>query len=211
MGDCMRRFIAGILVTLLALAVVTQLALPAYLADRIEHRLEEGGGRADVKLRALPALTLVGRQGESLEVEAENLSFDIEEDPGDPFDDLDGFDRVDVDLSDSEAGPLQLERFELTREEPDGEYGLTVRGTTTPSELAQDIGSEAGGALGGLLGELGAEALPGGESTDVPFELTATIESDNGRPEVTDGSGSVAGVPAGPLTELVVVTVLERF
>ncbi len=207
----MRRFVAGILVTLLLLAFAAQLALPAYLADRTEHRLEEGGGQADVKLKALPALTLIAKEGDSLEVEAENLEFDLEEETGDPFDDLDGFDRVDVDITDSEAGPLEIERFELTREEPDGEYQLTVRGSTTPSALAQDIGSEAGGALGGFLGELGAEALPGSDSVDVPFELTATIESDGGQPDVTDSSGSVAGIPAGPLAELVVVTVLERF
>ena len=144
MGDCMRRFVAGILVTLLLLAFAAQLALPAYLADRTEHRLEEGGGQADVKLKALPALTLIAKEGDSLEVEAENLEFDLEEETGDPFDDLDGFDRVDLDITDSEAGPLEIERFELTREEPDGEYQLTVRGSTTPSALAEDIGSEAG-------------------------------------------------------------------
>ena len=207
----MRRFAAGIVVTLLLLAVVAQVALPAYLADRTEHRLEEGGGRANVKLKAFPALTLFGRGGDSIEVEGENLKFDVQDDPGDPFDDLDGFDRVAVSFTASEAEPLQVERFELTRQEPDGEYRLTVSGTSTPAELAQAIGEEAGGAIGSFLGELGAQALPGGSSADVPLELKATLRSDGGRAEILDSSGSVAGVPAGPLTEFVVGAVLERF
>lgn len=207
----MRRFLAGIVVTLLLLAFVAQLALPAYVADRTEHRLEEGGGRADVKLKALPALTLLGGDGDSIEVDGENLEFELEEESGDPFDDLDGFDRVDVSFTDSAAGALQVESFALTRESDDDPYQLAMLGTATPGELARDLGSQAAGTLGGLLGELGAGALPGGDSAQVPVELTATIQSDNGRPEVIDASGSVAGIPAGPFTEFVVATVLRRF
>ena len=207
----MRRFAAGIVVTLLLIAFVTQLALPAYVADRTEHRLEEGGGRADVTLKALPALSLLGGRGDSIEVDGENLAFALESGQGDPFDDLDGFDSVDVAFTDSQAGAVRVERFELTRGEADGDYQLTMQGTTTPTELAQDLGSEAGGALGGFLGELGAQALPGGDSTDVPVELTAAIASNDGRLEVIDASGSVAGIPAGPFTEFVAATVLERF
>ncbi len=207
----MRRFAAGIVVTLLLLAFVVQFALPAYVAYRTEHRLEEGGGRADVKLKAFPALRLLARGGDSIEVDAENLQFDIQDDPGDPFDDLDGFNRVRVDFTDSEADPLQVERFELTREEADGEYELAVSGTSTPEALAQALGEEAGGAIGGFIGQLGADALGGGAGTGVPLELTATIRSDAGRAEILESSGSVAGIPAGPLTEFVVGAVLERF
>lgn len=207
----MRRFAAGIVVTLLFLAFVAQFALPAYVADRTEHRLEKGGGRADVKLKAFPALSLLSRGGESIEVEGDNLQFDIQDDPGDPFDELDGFDRVDVRFTESTADPLRVERFELTREDPDGQYELTVSGTSTPGELAQALGQEAGGVIGGLLGELGADVLPGAAGTEVPLELSAVIRSDGGRAEILDSSGSVAGVPAGPLTEFVVGAVLERF
>ena len=207
----MRRFVAGIVVTLLLLAFVAQFALPAYVADRTEHSLEEGGGRADVKLKAFPALRLLARGGDSIAVEGQNLQFDIQDDPGDAFDDLDGFDRVRVNFTDSDADLLQVERFELTREEADGEYELTVSGTSTPEAMAQALGEGAGGAIGGFIGQLGADALGGGTRAGVPLELTATIRSDGGRAETLESSGSVAGIPAGPLTEFVVDAVLERF
>ena len=206
----MRRFAAGIAVTLLLLAFVAQLALPAYVADQTEHRLEVGGGRANVKLKAFPALRLLSRSGDSIEVEGRNLEFFLQTDPGDPLHDLDGFDRVRVEFIDSEANPVKVKRFELTREEVDGDYQLALSGTSTPADLARTLGEEAGGAIGGFLGELGADALPGGNTTDVPVELTATLRSNGGRADIVESNGSVAGVPAGPLTEFVVSVVLER-
>jgi hypothetical protein len=206
----MWRFVAGILVALLALTIVAQVALPAYLGDRAEHRLEEGGGRADVSLSAVPAVTLLVGSGKSIEVEGSDLVFDLEDAPPQPFDTLDGFDRVDLDLEDVEAGPLRVERFELSRDESDEEYRLSVEGTTTPAQLAEDLGSRAGGAIGGFLGEVATDAIPGSDTTEVPLELTATLRSDDGRPRVVEASGSVAGIPAGPLTEFVVSAVLDR-
>src|SRR5437764_14631330 len=54
--DCMRRvLIAGFGVVILLL-VLSQLFLPLYLEGRVEHRLTKNGGKADVTLKALPAL-----------------------------------------------------------------------------------------------------------------------------------------------------------
>jgi hypothetical protein len=45
----------------------------------------------------------------------------------------------------------------------------------------------------------------------VPLRLRAVISSRNGDVEVTRARGSVAGIPAGPLTALVVAAVARRF
>lgn len=206
----MRRFGAGIAVTLLVLAVLAQLALPRYLAGRAEDRLEEGGGSAEVFLGAFPAVTLLAGRGGAIEVEGSGLTFDLEDRRERPLDRLDGFARVEVSLEDVEAGPITLRSFELARDNREDPYRLVVDATATPRELAAEFGSQAGGALGGLFGSLATGLLPGGGSTPVPLELTATLESADGRTRVAQADGSVAGVPAGPLTEVVVAAVLDR-
>lgn len=200
----------GILVALVVLAVIAQLALPAYVAGQVEERLERGGGSADVSLGALPAVTLLGGRGGSIEARGSGLAFDLGEREEQPFELLDGFAEVDVAFDDIQAGVLAVERFELRREGRGADYALTVRATTTPRELAREIGSAAGGELGGLFGSLAMGILPGGGAVAVPLELAATVRSVAGRPQVTAATGSVAGVPAGPLTELVVGAVLGR-
>ena len=210
MADCMRRFLAGILVALVAVAIAAQLALPRYLSGRTEERLEEGGGSSKVTLRAFPALTLVGGRGGSIEIAGTGLSFDAGDQSERPFERLDGFERVEVALDDLNAGPLAVDRFELGRDGRHEAYQLVIRATTTPRELAGELGSEAGGALGSLFGSLASGILPGGGSTALPLELAATVASDDGRVDVRDATGSVAGVPAGPVTEVVVSAVLDR-
>jgi len=210
MLDCMRRFIAGMLVTLGVLAVVGQLALPRYYAGRTEDRLERGGGGARVSIGAFPALALLGGRGDSLEVTGSGLSFALDERRGDPFERLDGFEAVDVELEEVEAGPLDVEAFELTRDGRDEAYDLLMRATTTPTELAEELGERGGGALGSLVGSLATEALPGGGRLAVALELRAEISSDGGRTDVSEASGSVAGVPAGPLAEIVAGAVIDR-
>jgi hypothetical protein len=206
----MQRLLTGIVVVLVVLAVAAQLALPPYVAGQVEERLERGGGSADVSLGALPAVTLLGGRGSSLEARGSGLAFDLNDREERPFELLDGFAEVDVVLDRIDAGVLAVERFELRRQGRDADYSLTVRATTTPRELAREIGSAAGGALGGLFGSLAMGILPGGGAVAVPLELVATVRSVAGRPEVAAASGSVAGVPAGPLTELVVGAVLGR-
>ena len=50
----MPKFAAGIVITVALLAVAAQLALPAYYEGRVEDRLEEKGGSADVSIGAFP-------------------------------------------------------------------------------------------------------------------------------------------------------------
>ncbi len=206
----MRRFLAGILVALLVVAIATQLALPRYLSGRTEDRLEEGGGSSKVTLHAFPALTLAGGHGRSIEVAGTGLSFGVDGRRENPFERLDGFERVEVALDDIEAGPLAVDRFELDRDGREELYELRVQATATPRELVGELGSQAGGALGGLFGSLASGLLPGDGRDEVPLELTATVASDEGAASVREAIGSVAGVPAGPLIEVVVGAVLDR-
>ena len=206
----MPSFVAGILVAIAVLAVVLQLALPAYLAGRVEDRLEQGGGTAKVDLGAFPAVSLLAGRGGSFEASGSGLRFDVGERREDPFERLDGFERVQVRLTDLDAGPLTIGRFELARSGRGEDYDVRVEATTTPQELAARLGSAAGGPLGGLLGSLAGSAVPGGGRTAIPLELHATVASVAGRPDVGEASGSVAGLPAGPLAKVVLAVVLDR-
>ena len=206
----MPSFVAGILVVLALLAVAIQLALPAYLAGRVEGRLEEGGGNAEVDLGAFPAVSLLAGRGGSFEARGSGLRFQAGERNDDAFERLDGFERVDVRLEDLDAGPLQIGRFELTRAGRDANYELHVRATTTPRELASQLGSATAGALGGLAGSLAGGMVPGAGQAAIPLELRAVVGSADGRPAVVDAGGSIAGLPAGPLARGVLTLVLNR-
>ena len=206
----MPKFVAGIVITLALLAVVGQLALPAFYESRVEDRLEEDGGSAEVSIGAFPALTLVAGRGKELKGTGEGLKFDIDDRREDPLGKLDGFEEVDLRLTDTEVGAIRMSEFDLRRDGRDSEYTMRVEATATPRDLAAQLGTTAGGPLGGLVGSLGAELLPGSGSTEVPLEVTARVKSEDGRADVTDAQGTVAGVPAGPLAEIVLGTVLDR-
>ena len=203
----MPKFIAGIVITLAVLAVAGQLALPAYFEGRVEDRLTEKGGSADVSISAFPAVSLVAGSGRELEARGDALAFDLDDRREDPFGRLDGFEDIDVRLTDTAAGAIRMSEFVLRREGRDSEYELRMTATATPRELAQELGAVAGGALGGLVGSLASGALP---ATEIPLEMSARVNSEDGRPDVTDAQGSVGGLPAGPLAEIVLGTVLDR-
>ena len=206
----MRSFAVGIAVALLVLLLAGQVALPPYLAGRVEDRLSEGGGEADVSLSAIPSFALLAGRGSRFEADGSGLRFDADSRRERPFDRLDGFDEVSVDIRDSRAGPLRIEEMTLSRDGDDAPYELDLRASAKPRDLAADLGSRAGGALGGLAGDLAARTLPGEGVVAVPVDVQATITSEAGRVSVTEADGSVAGLPSGPLTEIVLAAVLER-
>ena len=184
---------------LVLLALVSQLALPPLLEGRVESRLEDEGGSADVSLSAFPALRLLFSDGKSLEVEGRDLRLPSEPEGGE-LDRIDGFDEVRIALDDTQAGPLAIDQFRLTREDGESDYDLRLAAVANPRDL--------GRILGGALGELGAGALLG--EADVPVRLTATVRSEDGRARAIGVQGSVAGIPAGPLAELALDAVLRR-
>ena len=67
---------------------------------------------------------------------------------------------MDLRLTDTEVGAIQMSEFDLRRDGRDSEYTMRVEASATPRELAAQLGSAAGGPLGGLVGSLGADLLP---------------------------------------------------
>jgi hypothetical protein len=187
-------------------AVASQILVPSLGERTIEDRLTEGGGTAEVTLGAFPAARLLFSDGERFEVSGRELELAL--DPAERvFDRLDGFSRVDVAIADSTAGPIALERFELSRD-GDGPYALVASGSTSPSSLV-DYGIEAeipGGGIADLVLDLfGVET-----NAVLPIELDMELSSDDGRVRVVSGGGTVAGVPTGPLAELITAAIVVR-
>ena len=193
----------------LVLYAASQFGLPAIAEHKARGKLEEGGGRAKVEVAAFPALRLLFGDGDRFDAQGSGLQLDVNRRGGD-FDRLDGFDEVRVRIRESVAGPLDLTSFELARPEGARNYSLRLGAVTTPREVAGFLGSQAGGALGGLFGDLAAGTLPGGGTARVPLRLRARVQSRDGQPVVSTANGSVAGLPAGPLAELVLSTVVAR-
>jgi hypothetical protein len=205
----MPRIAVAMLAAVAVLLVGSQLAIPPLAERQARDRLERGGGRAEVSMSAFPALRLLAGDGRSLDVRGEGLRFDLGG-KREGLERLDGFGRVRVALDRSAAGPLMLTGLRLARDPGDRAYRLRVKARTTPRELAGYLGSWAAGELGSRVGEFGAAQLPGGGAADMPLELDASLESRDGRVAVTAASGAVAGIPAGPLAELVMTAVARR-
>jgi hypothetical protein len=202
----MRRVLPIAIGVIVALAAVSQFVLPALAENQIEKRLTERGGEADANLSAFPAVRLLFENGGTIEVEGSNLDLDLDENP-DVFSKLDGFDEVDVSLTDFTAGPLEMESFELQRS-GDSAYRVTSAGTTTGAELV-DFGAESLGIPGsGILGYVTGRTEAG--DTEIPLTLDMEMESEDGRIKVTEGGGEVAGVPTGPLAELITAAIVVR-
>jgi hypothetical protein len=196
-------------IALLALAV--QLLLPPFVESRVEDRLERDGGSAEADLDAFPAPRLLWRDGERIEIRGSGYELELDEPGADAFDEVDGFDEVDVSVDDFRVGPFDVAHFELTRARARDDYAMSMSGGANAGDLAVFAGREIGGTLGGLLGALGGQALPEGARERVVFaDLSATLGSDEGRVYAKEAEGSVAGIPAGPLAEVVASAIVER-
>jgi hypothetical protein len=202
----MRRIATVIAAIVVLLVVVSQLALPPLVERSARNRLTRDGGSAEVSVSALPALRLVFGHGDSLNVDGRGIVLPTEQE-GDGFGRLDKFGEVHVLLRDSSAGPVTIRSFRLDRSEGSDQYEARLSGRTSPRDVAAFLGSRAGGSFGALLGELAAgAALPGGSATKVPLELHASVNGDG----VYGAAGTVAGIPAGPLIELVLNALVRR-
>src|SRR5215213_6660761 len=192
----MRRLATLAALSVLVLLLLAQFALPGYVGGRAEDRLTEGGGRADVELSAFPAARLLFREGDFARVRARGIELPLVDPDRRVLADLDGFDDVDVELTDSRAGPIRLASVSLERDGGDAPYRTRVRGSITARDLATFGAGQVGGGLGGFLGGLMGGALPFGDEP-IPIDLDAVVRSDDGRPRAVTVHGSVAGVPAG--------------
>jgi hypothetical protein len=204
-----RNAVLIILASVVVLLALCQLTLPGFAERKVKDRIEGNGGTASVSVSAFPAPRLLFRDGDSLVVRGEGTSVDLTGREK-VLDRLDGFDSVDVRMTKVEAGPLDLSSVALVRGEGDSSYRVRVDGQTSPRDVAGFLGSQAGGLFGGVLGDLAAGRLPGGGAERVPLHVTADVESRDGEVDVTSADGSVAGVPAGPLAEIVVQAVARQ-
>jgi len=187
--------------------VAGQILIPALGEQRVEDRLTAGGGSANVTLGAFPAARLLFSDGERFEVEAEDLALDLDEQTR-VFDRLDGFGVVEVSIVDSTAGPFQLESFTLTRD-GDGPYRLLSKGSASPRALAaysfERFQLPGEGLIDALLDPFLEDA-----DVPVPLDLDMELSSDDGRIQVVSGGGTIAGLPMGPLAELLTAAIVVQ-
>jgi hypothetical protein len=203
----MARWLVIAALVLVALFGVSQLVIPPVAEHRIEDRLTDGGGTADVSLQAFPAARLLFGEGTKLSVSGSGLDLGLEQ-QSNVFDKLDGFDRVEVSLKQFHAGPFAVASFDLTRPAPSAPYHLVSSTRTTPGDLAQFGASRLGLPGGPLLRFFTEQALGG--SRPIPIDLDMELRSDGGRVVVVSGGGTVAGYPTGPLAELITSTIAVR-
>jgi hypothetical protein len=204
----MRRVAIGIAVAVLVLAVGTQLLAPLWYESRVESRLTERGGEADVGVTAFPAVTLVDGKGSRLEIEGREIDLPLDE-REEVFRRLDGFDEVHVDLRDFRAGPFETAFFLVDRPSRDEPYRVRMRASASGEEVADFAEERLEGPLGGAAARLAAAAIRAAARA-APVELDLVLRSENGDPEVVSGRGTVAGIDAGPLTELLAASVLAE-
>ena len=202
-----RLLAAGVAAFLVLLAVGTHFLLPPYVEGRIEDRLEEHGGFADVRLRAVPALRLLAGHGDRLEIEGSGLEFDFDDPDRDAFERLNKFDHVEIELTDVEAGPFETSHFRLEAT-GDRTYRIDVDATATVRDLAAEGGAQFG-PLGELIGGLAGGSVPF-STQPVPVRFDGEVEARDGDVRVVSGAGRVAGLPAGPVARLVTNAILSR-
>ena len=194
---------------LITLVVAAQIALPRLAENRIADRLTAGGGEADVSVSAFPAPRLLFGDGDTLDVSGTGLALELASQDANAFERLDGFGKVAIDVSRSTAGPFGISDFALTRDGA-APYHLVARASTTPRDLIA-FGADRLGFVGGLALRFGAGQALGSEAdTRLPVRLDMELESDGGRVVVVAGGGTVAGIPTGPLAELITEAIAIR-
>ena len=205
-GSRIRLLALGVAGLVVLVGIGTHFLLPPYLEGRVEERLEAHGGRAEVELEAIPALRLLAGHGDRIEVRGSGLEVEVEDPDRDVFDDLNEFDEVDIEVTEITAGPFETETFRLTGN-GDDTYVISVDATATLQDVAKVAGSQFG-PLGELIGGIAGGSVPFG-GAPVPIRLDGVIEAKQGGVEMVEGSGRVAGLPAGPLARLVTTAILS--
>lgn len=195
---------AGVVVFLL---VASQVLVPSLGERAVEDRLTGGGGAAEVTLGAVPAMRLLFGDGERLEISGRDLDLELDEENA-VFDRLDGFSIVEISIADSTAGPFELERFELRRD-GSGPYRLVSSGSTTAAGLAE-TGLESVELPGESVFDVILDQLFGATDASLPIELDMELTSEDGRLQVVSGGGTVAGLPTGPLAQLITSAIVVQ-
>jgi hypothetical protein len=197
----MRRLAIRLGSPLVTLLIVSQFLLPPYLEHRVAGRLTAHGGSAQVDMSAVPALRLLFGQGSGLHIRARGLSVDLAPGQEEVFKRLDDFSDATIAISDSRAGPFTVRSFWVNRK-ADHAYDVIVAGDATAGDVARYAGSRLAGGFGQALAGLAAGTLDavGGP---IPFNARMRIDTAGATPRAENVVGEVAGLPAGPLAQIV--------
>lgn len=171
----MRRILAIAAGLVIVVLLAPQLFLPGIVSGRIEDRLTENGGSAEVSVRSFPALRLLFADGSRLQARGRGLTLDLAAESEDVFDRLDGFSTVEVAMSELRVGAIDVRSFSLEGSDP---YRLRALAST----------------LGGTI----------------PIRMSMELASDDGAIEIVSGGSTVAGLPTGPLGEILAEAVLAQ-
>jgi hypothetical protein len=208
----MKIFVA-VAIGVVVLGAVTQLVIPGFVERKIESNLKERSDAGEVvaDVKSFPAVRLLWGSGDKLEVRGRGLRIDLAERTDDPLGQIDGFDEVDIDLTDLTAGPVDVQSFSLVKNADDTSYYLRMDAATTPTSLAESVGGSLGGDLGSAIAGAASDVLLGEGAVDVPIAVEAQVSRGNGGTlDVDAAEASVAGVPTGPFAEAMVQAVLEN-
>jgi hypothetical protein len=203
-----RKVVLIALAVVVALAVASQFVIPPVAEHRIEDRLTDRGGTATVSIAAFPAVRLLFDDGDRISASGSGLNLPLQQQT-DVFDKLDGFDEVDVSLRDFRAGPFAVRSFELARSGSSASYHLASSSRATPGAIA-NYGASRLGIPGGPLLRYFANQAFGGSRVPIPINLDMQFRSDGGRIVVVSGGASVAGIPTGPLAELITSAIVVQ-
>src|SRR3954453_7405198 len=189
----MRRISIVAVIAICVLALVGQFVAPRIAAGKIEDRLTKAGGTAHAEVKALPWPRLLFTEGDSIRVEAKGIALPLTSPNAPVLKELDGFNKVDIQVTDATAGPMQIQSLTLKRDK--GPYEVSIQGSVSPSDVSAFVTGFS---------------LPFG-TQPVPIDLQAVLRSDDGRPRAGTARGRVAGFPAGPLGEAVAQALAGRF
>ncbi len=201
-----RLLAVGVAGFVILVAILTHFLLPPYLENRVEERLEEHGGRAEVELSAVPAIRLLAGHGDRIEITGSGLEVDFDDPDQDAFERLDRFDEVEIDLTEVEAAPFEVSSFRLEGL-GDGRYRIETDATASIQELGR-VAGEQFGPLGGVIGSIVGGSAPLSDAP-VPVRLDGEIEAKDGEVEMVSGDARVAGLPAGPVARVVTNAILS--
>lgn len=117
--------VAGVIVLLL---VVAQIVLPGIAASKVAGDLEDIGPRPDVEVSAFPAVKLLLKKADKVEVEMDSATMGGSADIAEQLEQADDVDELDVRIDTLKAGPLTVRDARLTKD------GDEMTGTATISE-----------------------------------------------------------------------------
>jgi hypothetical protein len=186
---------------------LTQAILPRVGENRVKDRLTRDGGTASVSITAIPAIRLLFDDGDKLEVRARRLAIPVKDLRGGSFKEMDGFDEVDVRITNSRVGPFSAERIVLERGEDEDLYGFAFRGSTSAGQLADFALGTLPPALSSLIEAIGGRPA----SQPIPIRLEADLLSTKGgTARLQRGTGTVAGIPLGGLSLTIAGAIIAR-